>query len=256
MSGWTAILLAGSRPGGDALARAQGVALKAQIPIAGLAMITRVAETLLACPAIDRIVVLTQEPVEVRALLPPSRRLDVHPSRGTIAETVRHFITNDLAPWPLFVTTADHALLSEGTIAAFLAQIGAGDDVALGMVSRSVVGARFPASKRTWLRFGDGAYTGANLFALTGPRALGALAFWAEVEQDRKKGWRLIAKLGPWLLLRALMRSVTLQGALDEAGGRLGVRIRAIALDDPLAAVDVDKPADLELATAVLEGRA
>jgi len=52
------------------------------------------------------------------------------------------------------------------------------------------------------------------------------------------------------------MRRVTLQGALDEAGAKLGVRIRAIALDDPLAAVDVDKSGDLELATAVLEGRA
>ena len=256
MSGWTAILLAGSRPGGDALARAQGVALKAQIPVAGLPMITRVAEILLACPAIDRIVVLTQEPDEVRAMLPPSRRIDLHPSRGTIAETVRHFTTSDLAPWPLFVTTADHALLGEATVSGFLSQVGEGEDIAVGMVSRSVVRARFPANERTWLHFGDGAYTGANLFALTGPPALGALAFWAEVEQDRKKGWRLVAKVGPWLLLRALMRRVTLQGALDEAGAKLGVRIRAIALDDPLAAVDVDKSGDLELATAVLEGRA
>lgn len=256
MSGWTAILLAGSRPGGDPLARAHGIPFKAQIPVAGLPMISRVAETLLACPAIDRIVVLTQHPDVVRDLLPPSPRIALDVSGGTIAQTVRRFATSDLAPWPLFITTGDHPLLRPETVSAFLSGVRGPDDVAVGVVSQATVRARFPENKRTWLRFRDGAFTGANLFALTGPPALDALGFWAEVEQDRKKGWRLVAKLGPGLLLRALLRRLTLQDALDAAGARLGVRVRAVALDDPLAAVDVDKPSDLELATALIEGRA
>jgi hypothetical protein len=127
-----------------------------------------------------------------------------------------------LAPWPLFVTTADHALLTADTVDAFLGTVRASDDVAVGLVSRAVVRRRFPGNKRTWLRFGDGQFTGANMFALTGPRSLAALGFWAEVEQDRKKGWRLLAKLGPGLLLRALLRRLSMQGALDAsaAAGR------------------------------------
>ena len=58
MSGWTALLLAGERPGGDPFARRQGAAAKALIPLAGVPMVARVAETLLASPAIDRLVVL------------------------------------------------------------------------------------------------------------------------------------------------------------------------------------------------------
>lgn len=254
MSGWTAVLLAGSRPGGDVLAQAHGVDFKAQIEVAGVAMVARVAETLLACAQIGRIVVLTQSPEDLRDLLPSSLRLATQTSGGTIAQTLRDFASRDLAPWPLFVTTADHVLLSAATVTDFLSQVRAPDDVAVGLVSKDVVRGRFPDSQRTWLRFGDGDFTGANLFALTGPRALAALAFWAEVEQDRKKGWRLVAKLGPRLLVRALLRRVTLQGALDEAGARLGVRIRAVSLDDPLAAVDVDKASDFALATAVIEG--
>lgn len=256
MSGWTALLLAGSRPEGDAFADGQGVKAKALIPIAGVPMVVRVAETLLACPAIGRIVVLTQEPDLLRAVLPPSSRTEVRASQGSIAQTVRTFARGDPAPWPLFVTTADHALLMPGTVAAFLGAVRAADDVAVGVVSQAVVRTRFPHNKRTWLRFGNGRFTGANLFALTGPRALEALRFWAEVEQDRKKGWRLLAKLGPGLLVRAALGLVSLQGALDAAGKRLGVRVKAVALDDPLAAVDVDKVSDLELATAVLTGRA
>lgn len=250
------MLLAGSRPGGDPFAQSQGAASKAEIPVAGVPMVGRVAETLLGSAHVARIVVLAQEPDPLRRLLPPSPRIDLRRSAGTIAATVRHFAQTDLAPWPLFVTTADHALLSSATADAFLGSVRASDDVAVGVVSKAVVRRRFPGNKRTWLRFGDGDYTGANLFALTGPRALAALDFWAAVEQDRKKGWRLVAKLGPGLLLRALLRRLSLQQAFDAAGARLGVTARAVTLDDPLAAVDVDKLADLELATAVLEGRA
>lgn len=254
--GWTAILLAGSRPGPDAFAQSQGVASKAQIPVAGVAMVRRVADTLLACPQLARVVVLTQTPDDVRDLLPVSERISLQMSSGSIAETVSRFIVEDVAPWPLFVTTADHALLTPGTVAAFLGGVKPGDDVAVGVVSKAVLSERFPESKRTWIRMGDGDFTGANLFALTGLPALAALALWAGVERDRKKGWRMVARLGPWLLIRAMLRRVTLQDALDEAGAKLGTRVRAVGLDDPLAAVDVDKPADLALATAVFEGRA
>lgn len=254
MTGWTAVLLAGSRPGGDALARAHGVALKAQIPIEGEAMVTRVAKTLLACGPIERIVVLTQSPDELRTHLPVSPRISLQPSLGTIAETLRGFVANDAAPWPLFVTTADHPLLGPATVQDFLERAGA--DVAVGVVSRDVLRRRFPDNERTWLRFADGRFTGANLFALTGPRALAALDWWAGIEQDRKKGWRLLAKLGPWLLVCALLGRLSLHAALDAMGKRLGVTLQAVPLDDPLAAVDVDKPSDLALASEVLAGRA
>lgn len=256
MSGWTALLLAGSRPGGDALADAHGVPSKALIPIGGVPMAARVAETLLACPAVGRIVVATQDPDALRPVLPPSPRIDLVAAQATIARTVAGFVADHPAPWPLLVTTADHVLLSPETVAAFVSAVRGPDDVAVGVVSKAVVRRRFPDNRRTWIRFGDGDFTGANLFALTGPRALDALAWWAEVEQDRKKGWRLVAKLGPWLLLRAWLRRLSLQEALGEAGQRLGVTMRGVALDDPLAAVDVDKASDLELATAVIEGRA
>jgi hypothetical protein len=36
----------------------------------------------------------------------------------------------------------------------------------------------------------------------------------------------------------------------------LGLKIRGVEMADPLAAVDVDKPEDHELVTAILEGRA
>ena len=48
----------------------------------------------------------------------------------------------------------------------------------------------------------------------------------------------------------------TVNEVLATVGKRLGLDIRKVEMADPLAAVDVDKPSDHELVTAILEGRA
>ena len=40
------------------------------------------------------------------------------------------------------------------------------------------------------------------------------MALWRSVEQDRKKGWRMIAALGPAVLLGAVLRLRTLDQTL------------------------------------------
>src|SRR3546814_13328044 len=96
------------------------------------------------------------------------------------------------------------------------------------------------------------------LFSLYTPAALNVCNVWEEIEQHRKKGWRLIARFGPWLLLRALTRTITLEQALAKAGWRVGAGVRPVPLADPLAAVGVDKLSDHALATQILKenGRA
>ena len=255
MAGLTALLLAGRRPGIDALAASRGETLKALIPIAGTPMVARVTATLLATPAIDTVWVMTQDIEPIAAALPADTRIGFLRSGDGIARSIAAALASGAAPFPLFVTTADHALLTPATIADFLAG-AAGADVAVGMVERRIVEARFPQTKRTWLRFKGGDWSGANLFWFAGPAALPVIEAWASVEQDRKKGWKLIAKFGVGLLLRALTRTITLPDAVARAGRGLGATVRMVGLSDPLAAVDVDKPSDLDLAEAVLEGRA
>lgn len=251
---WTAILLAGRRPGIDPFAEANGVALKALIPVAGVPMVARVAETLLACPEIGAVRVLSQDIEALVAVTPADPRLSFVRSGAGISRAIAEAVRSGEAPWPVVVTTADHVLLTPATLSAFLE--AARGDVTVAMVERRVVEARFPTTRRTWLRFRGGAWTGANLFALNGPAALRALELWSEIEQDRKKGWKLVARFGLPLLLRALTRTITIQTALARAGRGLGVAVHMVPLTDAQAAVDVDKQGDLVLATAVLEGRA
>jgi hypothetical protein len=217
-------------------------------------MVARVAATLLASE-VGQIRVMTQDVEPIAAVLPADPRIGFLQSGAGIALSIAAALRSGDAPFPLFVTTADHALLRPETIAEFL-RSAKGADVAVGVVERAVVQSRFPQSKRTWLRFRKGDWTGANLFYFASPAALPVIETWASVEQDRKKGWKLIARFGPMLLLRALTRTITLHEAVAKAGQRMGANVRMVGLLDPLAAVDVDKLSDLELAEAVLEGRA
>ena len=130
-----------------------------------------------------------------------------------------------------------------------------GADVAIGLVEARPLLARLPGTKRTWIGFRGGRYSGANLFALGSPRAAKAIHLWRGVEQDRKKGWRLLAALGPAGLL-GLLRMRTLAQTMAALSLRLDLDLRAIEMRDPLAAVDVDKPADHELVEAIMAGRA
>jgi GTP:adenosylcobinamide-phosphate guanylyltransferase len=255
MSGWTALLLAGSRPGTDPFAQSHGTDLKALIPVGGMPMVARPVAALVAAPAIGPIRVLTQQPERIAAVLPDDGSISVESSGDTIAATLQSILADPSTIFPLLVTTADHALLDPAMIADFCRQ-AAGTDLAIGMVERRALMARLPETRRTWLRFRGGAWSGANLFAFGSARAGSAVDLWRSVEQDRKKGWRMIAALGPSVLMGAVLRLRTIDEVLTAVGRRLGLTVRKVALSNPLAAVDVDKPEDHRLVTAIIEGRA
>ena len=251
---YTAVVLAGSRPGRDAFAEAHGTDLKALIPVGGEPMVRRPVQTLLAAEDIGEVIVLSQAPERIAEVLPNDPRVSTRKSDATIAATMLELCLDKGTQWPLLVTTADHALLDVETVAEFCAY--AEGDIAIGVVEQAVLMKRFPDAKRTWLRFRGGAYTGANLFALRTPKAAAAVELWRSVENERKKGWRVLSLLGPFVLIGTLLRLLTIDGALRFVGRKIGLSVTAVRLSDPVAGVDVDKADDHALAEAILAGRA
>ena len=252
---WTAVVLAGSRPGRDTFAGQFGAELKALIPVAGEPMVCRPVRALLETKKVVKILVLSQSPEPIAAVLPKSRRIKALESQGTIAEAIESLILKRAAQFPILVTTADHALLDAQMVDEFIER-AAGADLAIGVVERKSLLERLPQSKRTWIAFRGGAYSGANLFAFGSIKALAAIEQWRSVEQDRKKGWRLLSALGPAVLLGALLRMRTIDETAATMAGKLGMSARVIELSNPLAAVDVDKPVDHAIVEAILAGKA
>ena len=255
MTGLTALVLAGSRPGSDPFAASFGVAKKALIPVAGEPMLLRPVRALLAAPEVADVIVLAQQPELLGEALAKQPGLSFRRSEGTIADTLSAVCNDPETSWPVLVTTADHALLTPAMIAEFVGK-ARGADIAVAFVESTSLLGRFPDAQRTWLTFGGGRYSGANLFLLGTPAAERAIAKWRQVEQDRKKGLRVLAALGPALFMGAVLRLRTIHQTAAALGRTLGIVMRAVEMSDPLAAIDVDKPSDHALVEAILQGRA
>ena len=201
VSRWTAFLLAGSRPGGDPLARSMMIGHKALIPVAGEPMVLRPLRALLASPEVGDIIVLTQDPGDLQPILPDDARVRIRASRGTIAQTLAEQLPTmrrNSRCWSRPPTT-------RCSTRRWLPSSPPGrraPTLPIAVVESRPLLARFPHTKRTWIGFRGGRYSGANLFALRLAKVLPAVSRGGAVEQDRKKGWRLLSALGPRIAAR------------------------------------------------------
>lgn len=250
---WTAIILAGQRPGKDPVAAHFGEEYKALVKVGGEAMLSRVLRAARDSPHISRIIVAAQQPEAYAAAIAAGGGAELFKSGDGISVSLLALLDSAAAPLPWLVTTADHPLLTPAMIDIFLDSANA--QLSIGMVERQVMLSQFPDVQRTWLRFADGAWSGTNLFAMRTENIRAALSLWAEAEQDRKQAWKLFRHFGPVLALRAITRTIGLRAGIARAGKAMGIDAEIIALPDPAAAIDVDKPADHALATQIIAQR-
>ena len=247
MTAFQALVLAGSRGGGDPVAAYAGVTHKALIVLGGQTLLARAVGALTAAGA-ARIAVISSHPdVRAEAIRLGAEVLDeaAGPSLSVAAGV-------QVLGTPLLVTTADHALLEPAWVRQFLADVPAGVDVAALVAARATVEAAAPRTKRTWLKLADGDWSGCNLFWLASDRALGVVDFWRRVEAERKRPWRMARILGPGMLLRYLSGRLTLADAAKRLGRLAGVTAAIVQTPFGLASVDVDKPADLDLVRRIV----
>lgn len=236
-----ALILAGSRPGrADPVATAEGVAHKSLIEVGGQPILARVIAALQDA-GIDRIAVAANDSAVV--LLATRLGAEVlPPAAGPSASVAAAF---DRIGAPLLVTTSDHALLQGDWVRQFVADTPAAADVSLLLARREAVEKVLPGSRRTWLRLADGAWSGCNLFLLRTPASRAAIETWAAVEADRKRPWRIAARLGLGTLLDYARGRLGLAQAIERLGRRIGIEARLVAAHDGRAAIDVDSVRDL-----------
>jgi GTP:adenosylcobinamide-phosphate guanylyltransferase len=252
MTPLTALVLAGTRAGGDPLADYAGVSHKALIEVGGRTMVERVVEALAESSAVGRIVVAIERPellAGLRGLRPPlcAKPLQAMATApGGPSATVAAALASLGAP--LLVTTADNALLEAAWIGEFLAKVPADADIAAALARRDAVEAAAPDTRRTWLRFADGDYSGCNLFLLARPAAARAIAFWQTLEGERKRPLRMVRRLGWTFAARYALGRLSMTAAAARLGALAGgARFSIVAMRDGRAAIDVDKPDDLDL---------
>jgi molybdopterin-guanine dinucleotide biosynthesis protein A len=253
------LVLAGRRAGEGEMGLP--AATKALVEVDGTPMIERVLrclrEAVGACP----VFVSAGDPALLEAT--PALRTWVaegwlrhHQSAGSPAASVHDFLSREPASGPTLVTTADHPLLTPEMVRHFLTSAGAsGADVVVAVVEASLFRARFPRVRRTFIRLGGDAVTGANLFYFRTPQAAEAARFWVRAEVVRKRPWRMVALFGPLALARFALGRLSLDEAVARVSAAMGVRAATVRMPFAECAIDVDGTADLEAAARILAAR-
>lgn len=253
MKPFTALVLAGSRGEPDALSAYAGVSHKGLIELGGETLLARVIGALDRAGA-AHIGVSTSDPAIIEALgrLETAARLEALPASTSPSLSVGQGAR--ALGLPVLVTTVDHALLQPEWVTRFLADIPAEADVAALLAPEAAVRSAAPDTIRSFMKFRDGRYSGCNLFYLRNERALAVIDLWRQVEAHRKQPWKIAALLGPGMLVGYLLGRLTLDDAVRRLGRKAGVAAAAVRTPYGLAAVDVDKPADLDLVRRLVEG--
>ena len=150
----------------------------------------------------------------------------------------------------MLIVSSDIPLLTPEAVEDFIERAQkTGADLAYPIIPRSHCERRYPGLKRTYLKTGDGVFTGGNLMlvsrdfiAKTG-RSAGAYA-------ARKQVLKLARMIGIGVLFRVILGQVIPQvlrvSVLERAVSRmLGAKVSAVVSAYPEIGEDVDKPSDL-----------
>jgi len=241
-----AIILAGQRPGPDALCDHAGVAFKADIPVGDVPMVQRVATALREAGV--------AEPFALSGY--PNAKDGFQIIEGGRGPADSALLAAGEGPFPILLTTCDHALLTADMVESFITQSqAAGVDFTAGLATETVIQADYPTTKRTYLRFADHAVSGCNLFYLANENALEAIRFWRVAQDFRKEPLKLARMVGLGLGLKYASGRLTLGGAFDAVSKKLSITAAPVLLPFAEAAIDVDKPSDLELVEEILAAR-
>jgi len=250
----SALILAGRRSGEiDPLASVENAPHKALLIAGGKPLLRRVAEALQTSKRVSEIRVAA--PHDVRdAFTQALAGIDgwaFVDSEASPTATVLAAIERLQGEERLLVTTCDHALLNAAIVRDFLNAVG-NSDAAAACVEKEAYRQRFPNSRRTFIRLKDLQFSGANLFYFNGARAKNLAAFWRRLEMKRKNPAAMAREIGVVTALSYLIGITTKAGLEKTIKRKTGVSVRLTPLDDPQAAIDVDKPEDLVLVREIL----
>mgnify|MGYP001546670523 CR=1 FL=1 len=255
----TALVLAGSRQPHDPVAAFRKKSLKAFADIGGHSMLKYVLHSLSECERIDRILVCIPEDADFLDECPDVLDFMAEPHIERIAPkespsaSVCHVMETETSGDNLLVTTADHPLLSKDILDQFLdVFFREKEDVMVALTAVDMIEGLYPQVKRTRIKLEDDDYTGCNLFGLRGENAIKAPQFWKDLDQYRKRPWRIAMKIGLWTLFLFLIKKLTLRQAMERLGKRVGVSICPVVILDPHAGIDVDTLRDYDIVSHII----
>ncbi|MBT8472985.1 MAG: NTP transferase domain-containing protein [Marinicaulis sp.] len=250
----TALILAGQRASGDPLA-GRGNGHKAFIEIEGATLIQRVLRAVYGISHISKLQIASAENLRPRFAeylqdKPPGAFSEVGVSPAT---TILKALETAKDTDEFLITTSDHPLLSSAMIDNFLSQIDCDKtDVAAACVTRDVYEKAYPGTRRTFVKLRDFEFSGANIFWARAGTAKPLFQFWRALEDNRKNPAKMASAIGIGTALIYLAGRLTKGRAEAQIARKTGARATLIPLPFAEAAIDVDKPEDIDVVTSII----
>jgi CTP:molybdopterin cytidylyltransferase MocA len=253
-----AVITAGWSPKeDDPLAEYTQGGSKATIPIAGKPMITHVVDALASSHYVKHIVIVALAP-EIGVQFPVP--VEYVPDAGNLVANACTGIQYALTHYPdvsaVLLCGSDLPTITPATVDAFVEEcLRTEHDVYYSVVERSVMEARFPDSRRSYVHLKDGDFAGGDMSLFRPSTNFDHQALMNKLSTARKSALRQAGMLGPAIFLKLLTRRLSLAEAERRLGEIFELRGRAVPFSAEVG-MDVDKPFQLEIVRAELEARA
>ncbi len=254
-----AIVLAGgiNRPD-DPLYAVTGVVKKALIPLAGKPMVNWVIEALAGSGLIENIVVVGLEPNELTF-----REIPIYFVEATggmidnILAGVDKITQLDPSVRKVLLSSSDIPLITPEIIRGFIEECGSQEaDIYYAIVEEKTMEARFPSSKRTFVPFKGGRYSGGDVFLANSDAPTKVdLDFFRALTGSRKNYWEQVRLLGFSFIIRFLLRRMTVEEAAVRGSKIINLEARGVDTRFAELGMDLDKPHQYEMIKTILEKR-
>jgi molybdopterin-guanine dinucleotide biosynthesis protein A len=250
------ITAGGTNSADDPLYSLTQVQKKALMPLVGRPMINWVIEALLQSEVVDNLVIvgLTADDITV-----PGTNIHFVEGAGELIDNILVALARVQALNPsaqkFLLCSSDIPLITPEIVRGFVAECGSQEaDIYYTVVEKQILEAQFPNSKRTFIPFKGGRYSGGDIF-------LADVSVSSKIDLDllrsltgsRKNYWNQARLLGFNYILRFLLGTMTIQDAAHRIGEIFKIKGQVVETKFAEVGMDLDKPRHYELIKAHLE---
>jgi len=155
----------------------------------------------------------------------------------------------------ILIATSDIPMITSEAIRDFVEKAQKVDaDFYYPIVRKEINEKKYPGVKRTYVKIKDGTFTGGNIVLVKVDTVKRCIKQAEEFMIYRKKPLKLAQILGPVIIIKFLMGTITISELEKRVGKLFGIKAKGIISDYPEIGRDVDKESDVEIAEKVLCG--
>ena len=231
---------------------------KALIPIAGKPMLAHVVDAVAASRYVEHVVIVALDPTADVQFSVPVEHI---PDAGSIMANAEAGLQYALDHYPgldgVLMCSSDVPTITPAIVDTFIEECFRTEhDMYYTIVERSVMEARFPESRRSYIHLVEGDFAGGDVFLVRPSLNISHRDLLQELAAARKNVIQQARLIGLRIFLKLVLRRLSLDEAVERVSKVLNLRGRAIPFPYAEVGMDVDKPFQLEIVRAELEARA